>query len=275
MTQDRASPAVPALVTRVARAGTDDHRWFGHGALTELLGREDLVGLLATAACGRRLPHDARRMLDDLSVMLTGADPRIWPLKLCRLLASYGSTLAAFGGGHLCLDNDLIGPWSTGAAARTLVQLRALLGERGVDDASARAAMQAFLQPIRRVAGYGVPLRRRDERLDALRTEVAKRGWHARPHWRVQEAFSEVVQAQRGVGPNMAIGAAALLLDMGFGADEVPVVMTLLMVQCFAANAVEGARQRPAVLRALPAHTVAYVGRAPRASPRSMAGGAP
>jgi hypothetical protein len=263
------STGLPVLTTRVGRAGSGDHRYFGHGTFTELLGTENYAGVMAMAVCGRRICDDDRRMLDDLSVIMSAADPRIPPLKLCRLLASYGSVLASFAGAQLCLENDLIGPWTTRYAAETLVELRRLVGDRIDDAAFVEAEMNALLQRKKRLVGYGVPLRRRDERLDALRAEVTRRGWHARPFWQLQEAFSILVQSQRKLGSNLATGVSALLLDMGFSVEEVPALTTFLMQNCFAANAVEGARQAPAILRALPPDTVTYVGLPPRASPRA------
>ena len=46
-------------------------------------------------------------MLDDLAVILSGAaDPRIWPLKITRLVGSYGGTIAGFVAGQLCTECD-------------------------------------------------------------------------------------------------------------------------------------------------------------------------
>jgi hypothetical protein len=260
---------LPVVTTKVARAGHDDHRYFGYGAIRDLLGKETYAGVTAMAVCGRRVSREDRQMLDDLSVIMCAADPRIWPLKLTRLLASYGGVLAAFGGGQLCIEGDLIGPWTTRYAAETFVELRRLIGDRLDDDLFVEAEMKGLLQRKKRLVGYGVPFRERDERLDAVRAEVEKRGWHVRPFWRLQEAFSILVRSERNLGPNLGAGVSALLLDMGFTTEEVPAVTIFINQNCFVANAVEGARQKPAILRALPEHTVTYVGVPPRTSPRA------
>lgn len=263
-------PGAPATVTtKVARAGFDDHRYFGFGALAELRGHEDYAGVTAMAVCGRRISVEDRRMLDDLSVIMSAADPRIWPLKLCRLLASYGGTLAAFAGAQLCIEGDLIGPWTTRYAAETLVELRGRIGDRLDDAAFVESTMKALLARKKRLVGYGVPFRQRDERLDAVREEVKKRGWHVRPFWRLQEAFSVLTKSERNLGPNLGTGVSALLLDMGFGVDEVPAITIFMNQNCFVANAIEGARQQDPVLRSLPPETVEYVGPPPRTSPRA------
>lgn len=260
---------VPSVVTRVARAGYDDHRYFGYSLFTELLGSETCTGLNAMAVMGRRVDGASRAMLDDLAVIMTVADPRIWPLKVTRLVASYGGTLAAFAAGHLVLEGDLLGPWSTLYAAELWDELRGAIGVGIADAAHVEREMSSLLARRKRLAGYGVPFRSRDERMDALRTRVEQRGWHERPIWRLQETFSRRVQTERGIAPNIAAGAAALLLDLGFTVPEVPAIMTVLMQANFVANAIEGARQAPAVLRSLPLEAATYVGVPPRKTPRA------
>lgn len=271
MSDEEREPVVslPPLVTKVARALHDDHRYFGYGAIKELLGHETYSGVMAMAVCGRRVSLEDRQMLDDLSVIMSAADARIWPLKLTRLLASYGGVIAGFAGGQLCVEGDLIGPWTTRYAAETLVELRRVIGDRLDDAPFVEAEMKALLQRKKRLVGYGVPFRQRDERLDAVRVEVTKRGWHLRPFWRLQEAFSLLTRSERNLGPNLGTGVSALLLDMGFTVDEVPAMTIFINQNCFVATAVEGARQKAPILRSLPAETVRYVGAPPRKSPRA------
>lgn len=261
---------VPAIITRVARAGYGDHRYFGYSTFTELLGSETYTGLIAMAVSGRRVDNPTREMLDELAVILAVADPRIWPLKLTRVVASYGSTIAAFAAGQLCGEVELLGPWTTLYSAELWDELRKGIGDDSLTDpARVEAEMTSLLARRKRLIGYGVPFRPRDERMVALRQRVELHGWHERPFWRLQAMFSRRVQADRGLGPNILAGASALLLDMGFTVAQVPAMMTFLMQNNFAASAIEGARQAPAVLRSLPVDTATYVGVAPRKSPRS------
>jgi len=260
---------VAALATRVAHAGYVDHRFFGYSTLTELLGAETCLGLNVMAVTGRRIDRESLDMLDDLAVVMTIADPRIWPLKLTRVVASYGGTLAAFAAGQLCLEGDLLGPWSTMYAAMLWDELRTSVDHAGGTGLDAEIASMVARKS--RLPGYGVPFRPRDERLDALRARVVRRDWQTRRYWSMQEAFSLRVHEARGIGPNIAAGASALLLDMGFAVPDVPAIMTVLMQNNFVANAVEGARQAPAALRSLPVDTATYVGEPPRQSPRALA----
>ncbi len=78
------------IFTRVGHAGWNDHRHFGKWVFSELAGNTSTAGLIALAATGRLPDESACGMLDDIAVILTVADPRIYPLKLVRLASSFG-----------------------------------------------------------------------------------------------------------------------------------------------------------------------------------------
>ena len=44
----------PALPTRVARMGDDDHAYFGYRIFRDLVGRETCLGMLVLSITGRR-----------------------------------------------------------------------------------------------------------------------------------------------------------------------------------------------------------------------------
>lgn len=253
--------------TRVAHAGFDDHRWFGHG-VGDLVGQETLLGLVMLAAGGRRPTDEERQLLEELAVILTVADPRIWPLKIARLVASYGSAMAGFGAAQICVESDALGPWIAASAAQLLTDVREAAGDGASDDAFARAAHEAIeKRPM--PYGYGVPLRERDERYVMLRARLELRGRTSLPWWRLQERLTELVRADRRTEPNVAIAAAAMFLDMGLSPSQGRVVTVFAMEHLFLANAVEGAEQAAPILRELPITSVHYAGPAPRASPRA------
>ena len=253
--------------TRVAHAGFDDHRWFGHG-IRSLVGGETLLGLIMLAACGRRPRDEERQLLEDLAVILTVADPRIWPLKIARLVASYGSMMAGLGAAQLCVESDALGPWVGGPAAELLIEVRGAAGEEPDDAAFARAARDVIAKhpaPF----GYGVPLRRHDERYLMLRARLEQLGRTSLPWWRLQERLTALLRAERQVEPNAGIGAAAMLLDMGLSPAQSRVVTVFVMEHLFLAHAVEGAEQAAPILQELPVESVRWVGPAPRRSPRA------
>ena len=110
--------------TRVAHAEWGDNRFYGHSVARDLAGKETWLGLVILGILGRRLSEAERAVVDDLGVALTVADPRIWPLKVSRLVSSYGSTLTALAAGALSLEEARIGHWTTGDSARFLCTVR-------------------------------------------------------------------------------------------------------------------------------------------------------
>jgi len=257
------------VTTRVARARFDDHRYLGHGALTELLGHESFLGLTMIAACqGRRPTEEERGLLDALAVSMAAADPRIWPLKITRLVAAYGGTIAGYVAGQLCTECDAIGPWVTGPAAELLISVREAVADDAAADEKFETVVCAWLETHRRLSGYGVAFRADDERFMALRRHVENEGRARLPYWALQERLSALLLRNRGLKPNIAMGAAALLLDMGLSPKQAQWVTNLANTNTFYANAIEGAEQRTEVLRDVGPRAVRYVGPGPRAVSR-------
>ncbi len=259
------------LPTRCAHWGWVDHQYWGHAVFAELAGRESLTGLLALSVVGRRLSKDCCDVLDDIACVSTLADPRIWPLKLTRLVAAYGSTMPAVAAGLLILQTARIGPWKTADAAAVLVELHDSIGGRTDDDSIVRRKVEVFLSKHRMISGFGAPFHEHDERLVALRGCMRTRERDQLPYWRTMDAVARAVLSLRELYPNLALGLAAAFLDMGMTTAEVGPLCTILCQHMFFANAVEGAQQSPPLLRDLPDCHISYVGRAPRISPKGNA----
>jgi hypothetical protein len=268
----RPVPAAPIVVTRVAHAGHDDHRFMGHGALTELLGHESITGLFALAVLGRRVDADAKTTLDMLAAATSAADPRIWPLKASRIAASYGEALAGYAAGQLAMMGPYMSPRIVGAAAEELTRLRKNLDAAGSDPAAVDRAVQEHMTNggiAGRLAGYGVPVRDKDERFAAFRAEMVRIGRDALPYWSAQETLTVAMRSDKQIEPNIGIGLAAGLLDIGCNPSQARALATHLLGHTFAANAFEAGEQRSAAMQKLPVGAVHYVGQAPRKSPRS------
>jgi len=240
--------------TRVAELGFPEHRFRGRAVFADLVGKVSYAELIARAVGGPSLDGDDVALLDALAAITSVADPRIWPLKLTRIAASYGGMLAGFAAGQLPLEGDRIGPPITKHAAELLVA------------ATESEDLAALIADKSRLVGYGIPFRAYDERFVALRELVEERGRAGRRYWRTQEALSSVVLRVRALPPNIGIGTAALLLDMDFTPFECAAVVHFLNQHVFVANAVEGAQQQTEMLRQLPASNIRYVGKPPRRS---------
>lgn len=255
---------VEPIATRCAHWGWDEHQYFGYRVFGELLGSESLTGLTALSVLGRRLDGDALALLDDAAVALTLADPRIWPLKLSRTLASYGGSIAGAAGGLVVQGDSRIGPWTVQKAAELLAAWHArLCGGHETPE----AVVRDYLRSHRFVWGFGTPFRPKDERLVAFERRVEVRGRDQLGFWKLFRSASEVVQLLRATPPNMGMGVAAALLDLGVRPSETGTLATALMFHMFVANAMEGASAPSDTLRQLPDGSISYKGRAPRSSP--------
>lgn len=260
-----------SLPTASAHWGWEEHRYFGYRVFAELAGRESLTSLTALSVLGRKLSTEECGVLDDAAACLTLADPRIWPLKLTRVIAAHGGALAGAAAGLLIEQDARIGPWTCAKSAELLTELRAALSHSNLDDEAVRAVLEPYLAQHQFVWGFGTPFRQRDERLVAFRSCLEKRGRQALPYMRLLDSIAKVVIETRQTEPNMGMAIAAALLDLGVDAGEVGPLATALMQHMFFAHAVEGARQAPESLKRLPDECIRYVGRAARLSPRAAA----
>lgn len=164
------------IVTRVAKHLFGDNLYFGHAALGDLLEHETLSGLVAMGVSGQRPTDPQRPVLDAIAVLVNSADPRIWPLKLTRLVSSYGGVLAGYCAGQLAIEGGRIGYWVTGHAAATLAALRQAVGDCIDEPEAVAQAVGNLVRSGGRILGFGVPLRPSDERMDALRAYATRTG---------------------------------------------------------------------------------------------------
>ncbi|HEX7663304.1 MAG TPA: hypothetical protein VF407_02275 [Polyangiaceae bacterium] len=263
-------PAIEPIVTHVAYAGWDDHDYFGKKLFGDLAGSTSYSALLGFALGGRTLTSDESAMLDDAAATLALADPRIWPLKLCRLGSAYGRVIPGIVVGNLCFDGNCVGPLPFSGAAAFMLEIEAL----DTDDAKV-AAMSARIERDKRLPGFGVPFRDYDERVVALIECVKRRGRDQLPHWKAAQTTWRLLKETKGVPPNIGSAVAAVLLDCGFRPEEIGPLGFALMQSVMLANAFEGAAQAPEVLRKLPDDCIDYVGKPARTSPRARASAAP
>jgi hypothetical protein len=268
------------LRTRVGHAEWGDNRFCGHSVARELAGGETIAGLLALAIGGRRVDPIERGLLDDIGVVASVGDPRIWPLKLVRVTASYGGCLAAVAAVNVCSEGAMVGQHGTGLAAALLLDLsrrmrafevfEASPDVLALDDLALEDECRRLLDKKGRLFGFGVPFRERDERLDMLFERVAARGRSELPYWRLCTRVAKTVRRIRPLEPNIGLGAAAICLDIGFTPAQIGPLVTALCSADFWANAFEGAHQAPPCLQSLPIGSVRYMGPPPISSPRAV-----
>lgn len=251
--------------TRVGHIGPTDNRFLGRSVFEEL---SDQVASPADAlalALGARLGEIEREALRLVALCTTSPDARVWPLKLCRLLASYGHPIAGLFGGQLISSGSIMGPGTAAGCAAGL----AFVAERATDDAALEQAVAEWCERSGgRFPGFGVPFRPEDERLVAMRRYVAGTQLERRPYWILQQRVTDVMTRRGALQPNVTLGASALLLEAGIAPERCGVALALLMSHIFVAHSLEAA-QSDGELRALPASAVDYQGVSPRSTRRS------
>lgn len=257
------------LTTHVGRAEHDEHHFFGHRALGELAGKIPHIGLIALAVGGPLLNEIDCGALDDTATCLLFADPRVWPLKASRLVASHGSPLAGISAGLLCSEGALLGPRVAYDAAMVMTAIASTLGDSVDDPVAVAEQVRRRFEENPRFPGFGVPARERDERFVALAARLAARGRDQGRFVRMSRAMADEVWRIAGTPPNIALLTAALMLDVGIPAERTFALGVVLLEATIIANAVEGAAQRASSLQRLPDDVVRYEGKAPRTSPRA------
>jgi hypothetical protein len=132
-------------------------------------------------------------------------------------------------------------------------------------------AITTFVNEHRHLYGFGVPFRAYDERLVAFRAALGKRGTVGGPFWQLAQRFWRIAKETRRIEVNIIGATAAICLDLGFTPAQVAPMAVMLLTPTFLGNATEAAAQSPEVLKRLPPESIAYVGPAPRESPRKRA----
>jgi hypothetical protein len=254
------------IVTRVGHAGFGDNQFGGFGMLGELAGNDGYWSLMSLAVGGKRLSWDESRVLDDVCVCGIAADPRIWPLKIVRLVGSFGTIVPAFCAGYFPVQDAIIGPWNAGAAAEFFENIsRALVSET---DASVARVVESILETGGRIRGFGVPFRKQDERVGMLTECLDRYGRTSGRYWSLMLDTERALLERKGIRVNIAGATAAACLDLGYTPLQIRSLTFAMSACALLANAVEEAEQRNRSLRRLPKARVEYIGAPPRSSPR-------
>lgn len=258
------------VTTRVGHAAWGENYYFGHAVNRDLAGNESYTGLVALAVGAKRLSREERAVLDDIAVIMTVADGRIWPLKMTRVIASYGTTLPAIAAANLCIERAMIGHWTSGTAARALVDLERALDGKIDDRARVEAYVKERLAAGQRWMGFGVPFRDHDERVESLTRCLMARNRHNLRYFSLLSTLSDVLFAEKGLRPNVGAAVGAACLDLGFDPSEVSLLSVALGQTDYLSNAWESARHAREVFRRFPESNVNFAGQARRESPKRL-----
>ncbi len=255
------------LMTHVGRALWAEHLLFGKNMYRDIVPL-GAVQLLPLFIGGITLPPAEAEVFSRFCVCTCITDPHIWPLKIARLGSSYGRMVPGVVTGALLQESSRIGAAPTSGSAHWLL---ALIAEVGADpsDAVLFERLEHIITTQKLLPGFGVPFRDVDERVEAVRRVVNEAGFENRPHWKLFVRVAHWIALNKRIAPNLASATAALLLDLGFAPDDTGTVIFILVLLTQFANAVEGAKQAPRLMRALGEETVVYAGEPPRLSSRA------
>lgn len=261
----------PTVRTHLARAG-DGAIWFRGLELTRDLIAEDFWSLVSLSIGHDRLTAKESAVVNACVNLCGVGDPRIWPLKVARLVGSYGHTFAAIAAANTMLDWVPIGAWGTRMAAELLEDV---VSRSGSPAADREVAIEAVDERVARrdfIPGFGVAGRESDERYDQFEPWYDDLVEEKGRHWIAFQAMVERLETSRGLKPNIGGGFAASCLDIGFDAGQVGMLAGYAANWAIFANAWEAPRESPEILRRLPDDCAEYVGPPARLSPRAKAG---
>lgn len=256
------STELQPIITHVAHTGSDELIFQGRRVFAELLGKATLGQVMMLGVCGYIPDADQLAVIDDIMTTMSSADPRMWPFKITRLAASYGTASYAVASTLIAAEGGMFGPNRMLSGVRWLIDL----GDR--DQVSDDEILKLIDQGN---AGFGVTYRNRDERLEALLRQIALRGRSDLKYTKLFRRAMGLARDQRKLEAHVFLGIAAIALDAGFPVEAIGSLATIALFHDALANAIEGAAQRPAVLRSLPVETIEYRGRPARQSPRASA----
>jgi hypothetical protein len=253
-----------STLSKIGQIGFDDHRFRGKSVLNHLIDHEDAISLIWLGLTGNSLLAEERQVLAWMAGAATAADARVWPLKITRLLSSYGNAYAGFYGGQLATPSDRIGAGSLHKSTQSLKELMNAIEMHGgqITAETLKPILAKYLEKNPRINGFGVPFRKTDERLDAFLKRIQGHPFADRPYWKLACLLMKQMREFKGVEPNMSLAVAAVLLDLGIPAHQASFVCSLLIMSpAFSSHALEGSLHEFHHWREISAQQIRYVGK--------------
>jgi hypothetical protein len=223
--------------------------------------------MLLLGISGRLLDDEELAVIDDLLVVMSSADPRQWPFKLTRLVASYGVAPYGVAATLVGSEGGMYGTNRLASTSRWLIDVARNSGTQGLADDE----MLAILDAGGAAAGFGVLYRSRDERFAALVSRLRERKRDSLPFMTIALQAARIGRDRKQLEAHVSLAVAAACLDVGLSVEAIAGFWTLILMHCALANAIEGAAQAPPQLQQLPLDTIEYKGQMPRTSPRKQA----
>jgi hypothetical protein len=249
---------IEPIYSRVGHILDGDNRFLGQSTFdgwNRTLGSSTDAVLVALGIT--ELDAHSRDVARIVAVCLTSPDARVWPLKLTRLLASYGNPMVGLFGGQLATAGKVMGPGAAIQSGHGLVWISQQIEGSPTDPQIAEVVAAWCARGNGRFGGFGVPFREIDERRTAMLRMVEGTSIVHGHYWKLHK---RVVQAMNPVQPNCVISMSAALLDIGVHPDDLGAAFAILMTHIFLAHAREACAIDGSRAYALPPECVDYKG---------------
>ncbi len=259
------------IETRVGRAGFGENYFKGYSIYADLAGRQSVWNLVSTGIDGPPLDAEDVELFDFLATATMVADPRIWLFKVCRLVACYGSPLAAQGAAKMVLEGSFLGPHAAAEVARNLVDVRRELGNDFDQPDRVEAFLRGWFDQRGTFPGFGVVGRKFDERQQHVDQWYEARRDATGEYWTLSRHLMAAAVELRNLRPNAALPVSCILLDMGYDPDQIELISMSFMDVILTTMSHEGAQQKSPSLRKVDRRSVSYAGPAAQTTPRKQA----
>lgn len=253
--------------TKVALAGYGTIDVRGRSILSGDEHAHDFWSMLSIAIGHREMTPDECEALDVMANVSCIGDPRLWPFRATRIVASFGDPYLGMAAGVAFHSG---GRLSVPAGVLLMRQLQALTDEYGMEPSldQVKEHLSARLERKEIIAGYNVVARPTDERHDFMKPWFQERGWYERGYMKLLLTVDAAMMELKGLLPNIISHWGALWLDLGFTPEQAAMMGLGATNWAMAGNIVEAAEPEFAGLRRMPDAWVAWKGAEDRQSPR-------
>lgn len=213
----------------------DDHAVRERYIFADFVEQRTFFQAAVYAMTGLELPAEDAAMLEQIGNANLQIDHRAWPLAATRRVAARGGGYAAAVVAGVAMMGS---PVLAGAAAADCARF---LRRAQAEVRSGRSVAELVAELVardERVMGFGRPVVGPDERVPVMLAILARRGRAGLPFADLLRAADAAFYQHKGLRPNAAAWAAAILSDYGMTPEQVHAVCNYWVSVCVYAQAV-------------------------------------
>ena len=218
--------------------------------------------VLVSSGCKEVCP-DIIDLADAISTSSLAADPRIWPMKVIRLIASKTNAAIASSVMNICFSESVIGfnaAYMCRAQSCKYIDLIENMQESDVGDIKSLIKNEGYYW------GFGVVKREKDERVTCFKRWFDSRvnSWSERIRKRYTAycVYEAMIGDIKPLNCNIALYFSFVLDVAGVPLNSTSSVVSCLVSPCYIINALEGSNDNGLILEDnVPEEKYIYVGR--------------